>query len=80
MVDKNDYPGFLGDVLSSFSKRDINLTSINSIPTKDVFCKYYFLIDFDGYIYDKKIEAALNELVAKHSVKILGSYKKAKKG
>ena len=79
VVDKNDYPGFLGDVLSSFSKRDINLTSINSIPTKDVFGKYYFLIDFDGYIHNKNIEETLNELAAKHSLKILGSYEKTKK-
>ena len=77
VINENDYPGFLGDVLSSFSKRNINLTSINSIPTKDIFGRYYFLIDFDGYIHDKNIEAALVEVEGRHSMKILGSYKKA---
>ncbi|ETI60167.1 prephenate dehydratase [Marinomonas profundimaris] len=78
VIDDNDYPGFLGNILSSFSKRKINLTSITSRPTKGDFGKYYFLIDLDGHMMEENIKAAINEINSKHNMKNLGSYIKAK--
>lgn len=71
-------PVFLGNILSSFSKRKINLTSITSRPTKGDFGKYYFLIDLDGHMMEENIKAAINEINSKHNMKNLGSYIKAK--
>ncbi len=77
VIDDNDHPGFLGDILSSFSMRKINLTSIISRPTREKFGKYHFFIDFDGHIEDRNIIEALNEIKTHHNVKVMGSYIKS---
>ncbi|KXI30839.1 prephenate dehydratase [Paraglaciecola hydrolytica] len=76
VMDENDHPGFLGEVLLSFSSRKINLTSIMSRPTRQTFGKYHFFIDFDGHIEDKVIALALAEIKVNCKVKVLGSYPK----
>ena len=48
VLDDNDHPGLLGEILSSFSNRNINLLSIISRPTRKVFGKYNFFIDIEG--------------------------------
>ncbi len=77
VMDDNDHPGFLGEILSSFSKRTINLTSIISRPTKQSFGKYHFFIDFDGHINDSHVCDALEEISKICRVKIPGSYLRA---
>ncbi|MDP5131803.1 MAG: prephenate dehydratase [Paraglaciecola sp.] len=76
VMDENDRPGFLGEVLLSFSNRKINLTSIMSRPTKQTFGKYHFFIDFDGHVQDANIAQALAEIAVNCKVKLLGSYPK----
>ncbi len=78
VLDDKDRPGLLGDILNSFSKRSINLTSIISRPTCREFGKYHFFIDFDGRVQDPDICAALKEIETINKVKLLGSYPKAK--
>ncbi|GAC14445.1 prephenate dehydratase [Aliiglaciecola lipolytica] len=78
VLDDNDHPGYLGEVLLSFSKRNINLTSIISRPTRKTFGKYHFFIDFDGNAEDPVVADALKEIGKTNNVKLLGSYKKAK--
>ncbi|MGQ8364524.1 prephenate dehydratase [Glaciecola sp. 1036] len=78
VLDDDDRPGLLGDVLLSFSKRQINLTSIMSRPTRKAFGKYHFFIDFDGNQHEPMVADALNEIKLNNNVKILGSYKRAK--
>tara|TARA_R110000868_G_scaffold29861_5_gene110864 strand:- start:1612 stop:2463 length:852 start_codon:yes stop_codon:yes gene_type:complete len=78
VMDENDHPGFLGEVLLSFSSRKINLTSIMSRPTRQTFGKYHFFIDFDGHVQDHKIVLALAEISVNCKVKVLGSYPKLK--
>ncbi|SHE64643.1 prephenate dehydratase domain-containing protein [Vibrio gazogenes] len=77
VVDEHDHPGFLGEILTSFSRRKINLTSIISRPTCTQFGKYYFFIDLDGHLRDPAVAAALNEIEAISKVKRLGAYLKA---
>jgi len=74
VLDDNDHPGLLGDILSSFSNRNINLLSIISRPTRKVFGKYNFFIDIDGHINDALVKDAVEEIKQKNRVKILGSY------
>ncbi|MEP7706347.1 prephenate dehydratase [Paraglaciecola sp. 25GB23A] len=76
VMDENDHPGFLGEVLLSFSNRKINLTSIMSRPTRQTFGKYHFFIDFDGHVDDINIAQALAEIAGNCKVKLLGSYPK----
>lgn len=77
VLDDDDHPGLLSDVLQSFSTRQINLTNIISRPTRKLFGKYHFFIEFDGSQADAKVAAALHEVSKHNKVKVLGSYKKA---
>lgn len=72
---KEDKPGGLYEVLGEFAKRDINLTKIESRPSKKKLGNYIFFIDFQGHREDKKIKNVLNTIKNKISyVRILGSY------
>ena len=51
----------LFDILSEFSKSKINLTKIESRPTKKKVWQYVFFIDFQGHISDKKVFNTLKE-------------------
>jgi prephenate dehydratase len=77
VIDDNDYPGLLVSILSSFSKRGVNLTSIMSRPAKTSIGKYHFFIDIDGHKNDRKVKEAFDEISSLNKVKILGSYPKA---
>lgn len=75
---ENDYPGLLGGVLSSFSSRRINVTSLVSRPNRAKFGQYNFFIDVAGHANDPLIKTALGEIEAKCSLKVLGSYPAAR--
>lgn len=70
-----DRPGSLMEILSLLAKRDVNLTKLESRPTKNVMGEYCFIIDFDGHIADLNVAATLEELGEGLAVvKFLGSY------
>ncbi|MDI6752299.1 MAG: ACT domain-containing protein, partial [bacterium] len=72
-----DRPGALHDMLSPFSKYNINLTKIESRPSKTRPWEYIFFIDFEGHSQDEKVKSALAELEEMCIyLKILGSYPK----
>ncbi|MFH1541766.1 MAG: prephenate dehydratase [bacterium] len=74
----SDRPGGLHDVLSVFAVKNINLTKIESRPSKKALGDYYFFADMEGHRTDKLIAQALVEIKEKTSfLKILGSYPKA---
>jgi prephenate dehydratase len=77
VLEGNDYPGLLGDVLAEFSRHSINLSSIISRPTRKEFGKYHFFIDFDGSIEDKSVAQAIDAINQFNPVKVLGSYRKS---
>lgn len=69
-------PGALCDVLKIFSKHDINLTYIDSRPSKKKLGEYLFFMELDCIETDEKVKAALNELSEfVNFMKILGSFK-----
>ena len=71
-------PGSLYKSLEEFSLRHINLTKIESRPTKQNPWEYNFYLDFEGHRIEKKIKDALKSLEEKSVfVKVLGSYPKA---
>lgn len=67
----------LYNILSEFSKSKINLTKIESRPTKKKVWQYVFFVDFDGYIEDKKVISTI-ERIKENCIflKVLGSYPK----
>jgi prephenate dehydratase len=71
-------PGALFSILGEFAKRKINLTKIESRPTKETPWEYNFYVDFEGHLQNKAVREALLSIKPKTSyIKILGSYKKA---
>jgi chorismate mutase/prephenate dehydratase len=70
--------GALYRALSAFSNRGINMTMIQSRPTKKTPWEYLFFIDVQGYATDPPVAAAIEQL--RHEclfVRILGSYPEA---
>jgi prephenate dehydratase len=70
-----DTPGSLLDMLLEFSVREVNLTKLESRPTRRGLGDYCFLVDLEGHIRDGVVADALRSLKAKQAdVKFLGSY------
>jgi prephenate dehydratase len=70
-----DRPGGLHNILSEFAKRNLNLTKIESRPTKRTLGDYFFFIDMQGHRTDKVVSHALSDVKTKASFfKLLGSY------
>ena len=71
-------PGSLYHALGEFAKRNINLTKIESRPTKQKAWEYNFYLDFEGHRTEENCTAALKALEKSRTfLKILGSYPKA---
>ena len=71
-------PGSLYHALGEFAKRNINLTKIESRPTKQKAWEYNFYLDFEGHRSEKRCAEALEALAKSGAfLKILGSYPKA---
>ena len=70
-----DRPGSLYGILGRFAARDINLTKLESRPTKRGLGEYCFVIEFDGHVGDDVVGDCLADLQAHLvRVKFLGSY------
>ena len=69
-----DRPGGLLTILQEFNARGINLTKLESRPTKRELGSYCFFIDFEGHLSDELVADVLRSLGAKHEVRFLGSY------
>lgn len=75
---QSDRAGVLQMILSEFTYAGINLTMIQSRPTKRELGDYMFFVDIDGYADDPDIAIALNCLRMKlREVRIIGSYPRA---
>ena len=72
-------PGTLYDCLREFASSNINLTKLESRPTRHQPWEYNFYMDFAGHCQDKEIADALEKLEERSIfVKVLGSYPKAR--
>jgi len=70
--------GALYKTLQPLYRHGINMTKIESRPSKKEAWDYIFFTDIEGHIYDEKIKKALEELkTSSPFFKILGSYPKA---
>lgn len=72
---KADRPGSLHGILGQFSARSINLTNLQSRPTKKALGDYCFIIDLEGHIGEEVVADCLRDLHAElKDVRFLGSY------
>jgi prephenate dehydratase len=71
----HDQPGSLVNVLHEFSDRAINLTKIESRPSREELGIYIFLIDLEGHRTDDSVREALASVERKATFfRLLGSY------
>lgn len=76
-IDANK-PGALLKLLEIFAERDLNLTKIESRPTKDELGEYCFFLDVEGHLADERVGDALAAVKRTHrDVKVLGSYRRS---
>ena len=71
--------GALADVLEIFRRYSINLTNIESRPSKKREWEYYFFVDFLGHRTEERVQVGLEE-ARQHCLQlsILGSFPRAK--
>lgn len=70
-------PGALLEILEPFKTYKINLTNIESLPTRKKAWDYCFYLDFEGHVANETVQKALHEVSKKCSdVKLLGSFPK----
>jgi prephenate dehydratase len=73
-----DRAGSLVAALQPFARRGINLTKIESRPTKAELGQYHFLIDCEGHAQDEPVSAALQEVRdLTVDLRVLGTYPRA---
>ncbi|MGI8879195.1 MAG: prephenate dehydratase [Jatrophihabitans sp.] len=75
---REDHSGALLEILTEFAMRGVNLTRIESRPTKGRLGQYCFSIDCEGHIRDARVGdalAAIHRICA--DVRFLGSYPRA---
>src|SRR5437867_10215900 len=74
MFSITDRVGALHRALAPFRRYKINMTKIESRPSKRKAWQYFFFVDCDGHISEKKVAAAIAELEQQCAfVKVLGS-------
>ncbi len=73
-------PGTLYQVIKEFAERRINLSKVETRPTRKTPWEYHFYIDFEGHRLDGKIREALERVgQASLFMKVLGSYPRARR-
>ncbi|OGI42307.1 MAG: chorismate mutase [Candidatus Muproteobacteria bacterium RBG_16_64_11] len=78
LLSGHNRPGSLAALLAPLSRHGINMTRIESRPSRKGVWEYVFFFDLDGHREDEKLRAALAELEREAAfVKLLGSYPKA---
>ncbi len=72
---QHDRPGSLVEVLGLFARRGINMTRIESRPTRRQLGTYVFFVDLQGHQEDPVLAEALTEAATlTHWLRVLGSY------
>ena len=78
LFQRDDHAGGLLALLEQFAARGINMTRLESRPTKESMGSYCFSIDLEGHVLDERVGEALmglRRICAE--VRFLGSYPRA---
>ncbi|MBI3306489.1 MAG: prephenate dehydratase [Candidatus Omnitrophica bacterium] len=75
LVSIKDKVGALYEMLLPIKNSKVNMTKIESRPSKKKAWEYYFFIDFEGHVENPKVKKMISEMEGKVKfVKVLGSY------
>lgn len=78
LYQRDDHAGGLLELLEQFAARGINMTRLESRPTKDSMGSYCFSVDIEGHVRDERLGEALMGLKRICAdVRFLGSYPRA---
>lgn len=78
LVSAHNQPGLLYRLLEPISRHSVNMTRIESRPSRQGMWEYVFFMDLDGHCEDGNLKALLEEMREKASLfRILGSYPKS---
>lgn len=70
-----DRPGALYEILREFAQREINLTRIESRPSKKKLGRYLFFIDLEGHRSEARVRSAIEAVAGRAAyLKVIGSY------
>jgi prephenate dehydratase len=71
-------PGALLQLLEIFAERDLNMTKLESRPTKAELGEYCFFVDIEGHLADERVGDALAAVKrTQRDVKVIGSYRRS---
>ncbi|MFN8559088.1 MAG: prephenate dehydratase [Dehalococcoidia bacterium] len=72
---RHDRPGTLVGILNELADRGVNMTKIESRPSKDALGVYVFLVDFEGHRAEPKIAETIEAIRAQANwLKVFGSF------
>jgi chorismate mutase/prephenate dehydratase len=75
VVSVRNKPGALHDLLEPFQRHNVDMTRLESRPSRNSNWTYVFFIDFEGHIEDESVSNVLDELNSQVvELKVLGSY------
>ncbi|MBI4368336.1 MAG: prephenate dehydratase [Candidatus Omnitrophica bacterium] len=75
VVSIKDKVGALYEMLDPIRKNSVNMTKIESRPSKKKAWDYYFFIDMEGHVQDEKVKKTLTAIEERvRFLKVLGSY------
>jgi len=78
VVSVHNKPGALHDLLEPFRRHNVDMTRLESRPSRNSKWSYVFFIDLVGHLEDKAVADVLAELsTSVAQIKILGSYPRA---
>ena len=68
-------PGALHTLLAPLSEHNINMTRVESRPSRTGLWEYMFFIDIEGHVQNSNVEKALSQMKNNAAMfKVLGSY------
>lgn len=75
VVSSNNQPGLLHRLLEPIARHNINMTRLESRPSRQGVWEYVFFIDIEGHRDDDNVQSLLSEIQTLSSLfKVLGSY------
>ena len=78
VVSVRNKPGALHDLLELFQRHNVDMTRLESRPSRSSKWTYVFFIDLEGHIEDQSVANVLDELNSQVvELKVLGSYPRA---
>ena len=78
VVSVRNKPGALHDLLEPFQRHNVDMTRLESRPSRSSKWTYVFFIDLEGHIEDQSVANVLDELNSQVvELKVLGSYPRA---